>query len=74
MSPRCVNPSTLSRWLSTAPARLAGLDHRKGRLVPGMLADIVVLSADLRSLPPAELLDVQVDYTIVDGHVRHERQ
>ena len=48
-------------------------DHRKGTLAPGMLADVVVLSADLRRLPPGELLDVQVDYTIVDGHVRFER-
>lgn len=49
-------------------------DHRKGTLAPGMLADIVVLSGDLRTLPPGDLLEVQVDYTIVDGHVRHERR
>jgi hypothetical protein len=48
-------------------------DHRKGTLAPGMLADIAVLSADLRRLPPGELLNVKVDYTIVDGHVRFER-
>lgn len=29
-------------WLSTGPARLAGLDHRKGRLAPGHDADLVV--------------------------------
>ena len=49
-------------------------DHRKGTLAPGMLADLIVLSDDLRSLPPAELLDVNVEYTVVDGHVRYERQ
>jgi predicted amidohydrolase YtcJ len=48
-------------------------DHRKGTLAPGMLADIAVLSADIRSLSPRELLAVRVDYTIVDGHVRYER-
>ena len=48
-------------------------EHRKGTLAPGMLADIVVLSEDLRSLPPAELLEVKVEYTVVDGHVRYER-
>jgi predicted amidohydrolase YtcJ len=49
-------------------------DHRKGTLAPGMLADVIVLSDDLRSLPPAELLEVKVEYTVVDGHVRYQRQ
>jgi len=32
----------LSRWMSAAPARLAGLDKRKGKLEKGFDADIVV--------------------------------
>jgi allantoinase len=32
----------LSRWMSAAPARLAGLDARKGKLEKGFDADIVV--------------------------------
>ncbi len=39
---RAVTLPTLSRWLSAAPAALAGLDGRKGRLAPGMDADLVV--------------------------------
>jgi allantoinase len=33
---------TLSRWLSREPARLAGLDHRKGVIAEGFDADFVV--------------------------------
>ena len=32
----------LTRWLSAAPAELAGLSACKGTLAPGMDADIVV--------------------------------
>jgi len=32
----------LSQWLSTAPAALAGLAHRKGRIAEGFDADLVV--------------------------------
>ena len=42
-------------------------EHRKGRLAPGMLADLVVLSDDILSLPPSRLLEVKVLRTIMDG-------
>ncbi|MGE0496044.1 MAG: allantoinase AllB [Vulcanimicrobiota bacterium] len=32
----------LTEWVCSAPARLAGLDHLKGRLAPGLQADLVV--------------------------------
>ena len=32
----------ISRWMSAAPAKLAGIDHRKGKLAPGFDADIVI--------------------------------
>lgn len=40
------DPTTLSRWLSAAPARLAGLDQRKGKLEPGFDADLVIWEPD----------------------------
>ncbi|MFN2384093.1 MAG: allantoinase AllB [Gemmatimonadota bacterium] len=35
-------PADVTRWLSRAPARLAGLEGRKGALAPGCDADLVI--------------------------------
>ncbi len=45
----------------------------KGTLAPGMLADVVVLSADPRTVEPEGLLDVKVEMTIVGGRVLYEK-
>lgn len=44
-------------------------EQRKGFIKPGMLADMVVLTADIFALPPAQLPTVTVAYTIFDGQV-----
>src|SRR5207237_3139057 len=44
-----------------------------GKIAPGMLADIVVLSDDLFSIPPEKIENVKVDLTIFDGRVIYER-
>ncbi len=36
----------IARWMSAAPARLAGLSDRKGAIAPGRDADLVVFAAD----------------------------
>lgn len=43
---RGVKPPQLTRWLASAPARLAGLDDRKGAIGPGMDADFVIWDPD----------------------------
>jgi predicted amidohydrolase YtcJ len=54
----------------TSGAAYASFEEgRKGRIAPGMLADMVVMSNDLSALPPARLLDAVVRVTIFDGKV-----
>lgn len=45
----------------------------KGRLKPGMLADLVVLSDDLLTIDPERIMDVAVDLTVLGGKVVYER-
>jgi predicted amidohydrolase YtcJ len=49
-------------------------EHLKGSLTPGKLADIVVLSRDILTVPEAKILEAQIVYTIVGGDVRYRRQ
>jgi predicted amidohydrolase YtcJ len=47
-------------------------EHRKGRLMPGMLADIVVLSDDIEAVAPEEIDKLHPVVTICDGRVTYE--
>jgi predicted amidohydrolase YtcJ len=53
------------------PAWLAGDERRRGKLVPGYLADLVVLDRDLLSCAPEELPEVQVVATMLGGRWVH---
>lgn len=48
-------------------------EHRKGRLIPGQFADIIVLSNDITSIEASQILATEVLTTIVDGVIRYER-
>jgi len=51
-----VDPCSLARWMSEAPARLAGLEGRKGRIAPGYDADFIVWDPDVEwTVDPARL-------------------
>jgi hypothetical protein len=47
-------------------------DGKKGQIVPGQYADIIVLPEDITKLSPANLLGVEVKTTIVGGQVVFE--
>ena len=58
----------------TRDAAWASFDEqRKGTLTRDMLADIVVLSEDIFSAPPARLITTEVVVTIADGKVVYRR-
>lgn len=58
----------------TSGAAYASYDEqRKGTLKAGMLADLVVLSNDIFSAPPARLRAAQVAVTIFDGRVVYRK-
>jgi predicted amidohydrolase YtcJ len=54
-----------------APAWLSGDERRRGRLLPGFLADLVVLDRDPLAIEPEELREVQVVATMVGGRWVH---
>ena len=56
---------------TVAPAWLAGDERRRGKLLPGFLADLVVLDRDPVSVPADELPDVRVVATMVGGRWVH---
>jgi len=49
-------------------------EGRKGRLVPGMLADIIVFPVDITKIPPYDLLSTRVAMTIVGGQIIFDRR
>ncbi len=49
-------------------------ENIKGKIAPGMLADIVVLSNDITRLPYSEILKTKVDLTIFDGKIIYKRE
>ena len=54
-------------------AYLTREEQRKGTIEPGKLADLIVLSADLLTIPPEQILGSKVDLTVLGGRVVYER-
>ncbi len=55
------------------PALASAESDRKGRIVPGMLADLAVLNGDPFQMPAAQLHTVRADLTIVSGRMVYSR-
>lgn len=49
-------------------------ETHKGRLVPGMLADLVVLDRDIFGPGEDELLETRADLTLLEGEIAFDRQ
>jgi hypothetical protein len=57
---------------TTGSAYAEFAEKDKGTLVPGMLADFVVLDRDITEVPPAEILKTRVLRTVVGGKTVYE--
>ena len=53
------------------PAWLSGDEHRRGKLLPGYYADLVVLDRDPLACEPEELAEISVVATMVGGAWTH---
>ncbi len=53
-------------------ARVAGKSDRFGSIIPGKYADFTILSRDLFTIPPDEIMTAAPFMTIVDGQVVYE--
>jgi predicted amidohydrolase YtcJ len=60
--------------VETWAAKAIGEEGSKGSIEPGKLADMVVLSGDLLTVPAAGLKDVTVAKTILGGRVVYDAE
>ncbi|WP_138467644.1 amidohydrolase [Poseidonocella sp. HB161398] len=65
----CLDRETALRMWSEKVAWFAGDDGRRGRIAPGMLADLTVPDRDYFSCPEAEIAGIASDLTMVGGKV-----
>ena len=56
---------------TTAPALTASAGHLNGRIAPGYRADLTAFAASPLYTPAADLPDVPITLTTVDGTIRH---
>jgi predicted amidohydrolase YtcJ len=57
------------RAYTVGAADASGEGHLKGSLSPGKLADLVVLSRDILTIDPMEILETRVQMTVFDGRI-----
>lgn len=70
---RMTREEALSSY-TMANAYAAFEEDSKGSLTPGKLADVVVLSKDIMTVPEDEILEAQVVYTIVGGKIVYSNE
>ncbi len=68
-----VSMNTALHGYTTQAAYASFEEKTKGRIQPGMLADILILSQDLFQIPPVDVHKTKVDVTILDGRILFNR-
>ena len=67
-----VSVTTALKAYTVSGAYASFEENRKGKIAPGMLADIMVLSANPFDLNPAKLYQTRVALTIFNGRVNYQ--
>lgn len=62
------------RLYTTNPARAVGKDRELGKLLPGYLADLVILDQNIFEIPPKDLRHVRVRATFLQGEVTYRAE
>ena len=70
---QAVTPMEALHAYTTLGAYSGKEEHRKGKLLPGMLADIAVLDRDYFTVDPDQIRDIRVLRTLVGGETRYRR-
>ncbi len=73
-APRQITVTEALSALTSGSAFAEFQEREKGTIARGQLADMVILSADILSIPPAQIKDVRVLTTIVGGRIVHQRK
>ena len=70
---QCITVLEAVRCATLNGAYLSYEEEIKGSLEPGKLADMIVLSEDITSIPTERLNEVRVDMTMIDGNTEYRR-
>jgi predicted amidohydrolase YtcJ len=70
---QCLSRSEVLRAYTLEAAYSEFSEEIKGKLLPGMLADFIVLSRDIRRIPVQDLLTLQVEVTFLGGKPVYRR-
>jgi len=70
---QCISVLEAVRCATLHSAYLSFEDDIKGSLEPGKLADMIILSEDITTVPKERLNEVQVDMTFIDGKAEYLR-
>jgi predicted amidohydrolase YtcJ len=59
-------------WYTRGSAALSFDEASRGRIAPGMLADLIVVHPDPMVVPADKLSTIYVALSMVDGHIAYE--
>jgi len=70
---QCVTLEEALRAYTAGAAYAQRAERKKGRLRPGMFADLTIFDRDLFAVPPSEILQARIELTVVSGRVVYRR-